>query len=325
MRRWLRTPLVHFLVGGAVLFRLVHGGAPTRSQTPAAPIVPISITAADVGLMRAAYTRETGLFATSDDEVALIDRAIDEELLFREALARGLDRNDRSVRNWLVEQMRAVRAEHENGNADDLYEQARALQLDQKDLVVRRILVQKMRLLASHADERDPTDDELSTFYARHEADYRQPDWLSLWHVFLRSGPDAARRAAAALAELRDHPQAPADAARRGDPFPLPAHLTLQSGQQLEKVFGARFVAEVADLAPGAWHGPIASPYGVHLVWVDAREPGAVPPLASVRGQVLERWRDERRAQRLVDLMRELKTRYPLAVDSPAWRERNHA
>ena len=324
--RWLRIPLLHFLFGGAVLFRL-HAGAPSTSDGRARPIAPVTITAADVGLMRAAYTRETGLPATPADEVALIDRAIDEELLFREALARGLYQNDRSVRNWLVEQMRAVNEDH-YGNADDLYAQARALELDQKDLVVRRILVQKMRLLASRAGEQEASDDELRAFYAQHQADYRQPDRISLWHVFLRSGSDergVTRRAEELLADLRNRPQAPADAARRGDPFPLPPHLTLQSGQQLEKLFGAPFAAGVARLKPGSWRGPVASPYGVHLVWVEAREPGVVPPLESVRGRVLERWRDEQRAQRLAELMQELKARYPLHVDSAAWRERGDA
>ncbi len=325
--RWLRIPLVHFLVGGAVLFRLVHAGLPSTPGERGTQVAPVTITAADVGLMRAAYTRETGLPATPADEVALIDRTLDEELLFREALARGLDQNDRSVRNWLIEQMRAV-TEDRDANADDLYAQARALELDRKDLVVRRILVQKMRLLASRAGERDASDEELRTFYAQHQADYQQLDRITLWHVFLRSGRDASdatRRAAQILADLQSSPEGPEDAVRRGDSFPLPPHLALQARPQLEKLFGVAFADEVARLDPGSWRGPVASSYGVHLVWVEAREPGGVPLLASVRGRVLERWREARRARRLADLMRELRARYPLDVDSAPWRERRHA
>ena len=77
--RWLRAPLLHFLVGGAVLFWLWHGDA-------AAPIV---VTAADVARLRTDYTRETGLEPTPDDEAALIDKTIEEELLYREAVARA--------------------------------------------------------------------------------------------------------------------------------------------------------------------------------------------------------------------------------------------
>src|SRR5262245_38138587 len=105
MRKLLRAPLLHFLVGGAVLFRLSDGPSPFSATPHLPPAEPIVLTAADVERLRDDYTRETGLAATADDEVALIDKTIAEELLFREAVSRGLDRNDRSVRTWLIEQM----------------------------------------------------------------------------------------------------------------------------------------------------------------------------------------------------------------------------
>src|SRR5207247_1982095 len=92
LMRWLRAPLVHFVAGGAVLFWLVH----VRPQHRTSPIV---LTAGDVDRLRVDYTRETGLEPTTADEAALVDKALQEELLFREALARGLDRNDRSLPN----------------------------------------------------------------------------------------------------------------------------------------------------------------------------------------------------------------------------------
>src|SRR5258705_11119797 len=88
MMRWLRAPLLHFVAGGAALFWLVHGSHP-----PAAPVV---VTAEDVSRLRLDYTRETGLEPTAADEAALVERAVEEELLFREAVARGLDQHDRS-------------------------------------------------------------------------------------------------------------------------------------------------------------------------------------------------------------------------------------
>jgi hypothetical protein len=92
--RWLRTPLLHFLIGGAALFWLVRGSTP--------PIAPVIVTAGDVSRLRLDYTRETGLEASPADEAALVDKAIREELLFREPLAHGLDQPARSVHTWLV-------------------------------------------------------------------------------------------------------------------------------------------------------------------------------------------------------------------------------
>src|SRR6185295_15181688 len=105
-------------------------------------VVPVVVSADDVAALAASYTRDTGLAATPADEAALVDDAIDEELLVREARRRGLD-HDRSIRNWLVEQMRVM--EHAPADPNALYARAVALGLDRNDLVVRRILVHKMR------------------------------------------------------------------------------------------------------------------------------------------------------------------------------------
>jgi hypothetical protein len=305
--RWLRTPLLHFLAGGAALFWLVHGSSP--------PTAPVVVTVRDVTRLRLDYTRETGLEPTPADEAALVEKAIEEELLVREALARGLDRNDRSVRNWLVEQMRVL-SDDTTDDADRLYARARALGLDRTDLVVRRILVQKMRLLAARTGERPPSDADLEAFYADHRNEYRPPDRVTFWHIFVHGGTDAE----ALLARVRGH--APESAVRQGDSFSVPPHVIAESPSRLEKLFGAELAMAVQRAETRTWIGPVPSPYGMHLVWIEAREPGTPPPFASVRERVLERWQDEQRTRRVVELLRDLVGRYPLRVESAAWRQR---
>jgi parvulin-like peptidyl-prolyl isomerase len=98
--------------------------------------------------------------------------------------------------------------------------------------------------------------------------------------------------------------------------------VTAYSAAQVEKVFGAEIAAAVTHEATGTWIGPLPSPYGLHLVWVEAREPGTPPPLAAVRDRLVERWQDEQRTLRIGALLQELARRYPLEVESAAWRER---
>lgn len=307
--RWLRAPLVHFLAGGAAVFWLTHA----QPEQPRAPIV---VTAGDVDRLRLEYTRETGLEPTSADEAALVDKAIREELLFREALARGLDRYDRSVRNWLVEQMRVL-ADDGNDDPDRLYARAQALGLDRTDLVVRRMLVQKMRLVAARTGERRPSDDELEAFYAEHRDEYRPPDRVSFWHVFVRRGTDAGPL----FARVRG--EAPEDAVRQGDSFAVSPHVIAQSPSQVEKLFGAELARTVERAETRTWVGPVRSPYGLHLLWIEAREAGTAPPLGAVHERVVERWQDEQRARRVVALLQDLGHRYPLRVESTAWRQRS--
>ncbi|HEV7733263.1 MAG TPA: peptidylprolyl isomerase [Candidatus Binatia bacterium] len=322
--RWLHTPLLHFLAGGAVLFVVVHGrGTPPTVAPSVDTIGAVVLTAHDVDRLRTDYERETGLAPTPADEVRLVDQAIDEELLVREARARGLDRNDRSIRTWLTTQM-ATLSDGAERTPDALLDDARALGLDRSDVVVRRILVQKMRLLAARTDDASPSDDTLRAYYDHHRDDYRAPERVSFWHVFFASTRGDARREATALrASFERQPVAPETAARQGDAFPLPPWIAAQSPRQLEKFFGAAFTAELGRVAPRTWVGPLTSPYGVHLVWVASRDAGGAPPFEAVRGRVVERWKDERRRERVVELLRDLKRRHPLEVESAAWQQRS--
>jgi len=309
--RLLRSPLLHFLAGGAAVFALVRTASPPAYGARAEPLV---VSAADVERLRADYQRESGLDATADDETALIDKAIDEELLLREALARGLQ-HDRSIRNWLIEQMRVL-SDGAPAELDDEALHARALELglDRTDVVVRRLLVQKMRLLAARLDEQPPSDAALAAFYAAHAGDYRPPGRVTFRHVFFaaRAGGDPFAAASAATGR-------PMTA---GDAFPVPPRVVGYSHAQIAKLFGADFAAAVETLEPGAWRGPVASPYGAHLVWVESREAGATPPLDAVRGRLTERWLAEQRQARTAALLDQLRRRYPLQVASAAWSDR---
>jgi hypothetical protein len=210
-----------------------------------------------------------------------------------------------------------VLADDPTDDADRLYARARTLGLDRTDVVVRRILVQKMRLLAARTGERHPSDAELEAFYAEHRDEYRPPDRVTFWHVFVHGGTDAE----ALLARIRA--DAPEDAVRQGDSFVVPPHVIAQSPSQVEKLFGAELARTVERAEARTWIGPVRSPYGLHLVWMETRVPGTPPPFEAVRERVVERWQDEQRGLRVVALLRDLQRRYPLRVESAAWRQRS--
>jgi hypothetical protein len=169
-----------------------------------------------------------------------------------------------------------------------------------------------------------PSDAELEVFYAAHRDDYRQPDRVSFWHVFLASSVHGARTTADAeelLVRVKGLP--PAEVVRESDSFAVPPHVVAQSRRDLGKLFGATFAATIQNAGTHTWIGPIPSPYGMHLVWIETRDPGTPPSLAAVRGQVLERWQDEQRRRRVRELLSDLERRYPLHVESAAWRSRS--
>ena len=87
-----------------------------------------------------------------------------------------------------------------------LYREALALGLDRDDLVVRRRLVQKMEMLALR-DGPGISESDLMDHYLAHRADYALPESVSFRHVFFSvaiRGAAAHAAAADALADVRD-------------------------------------------------------------------------------------------------------------------------
>src|SRR5215467_13823510 len=99
--RWLRKPPVHFVAIGVALFAVERYATPL----PKAERPTVTITAARLAQLEGDSRRSTDVAL---DREALLERAIEEEVLYREAVARGLDREDPLVRGILVHKMRLL-------------------------------------------------------------------------------------------------------------------------------------------------------------------------------------------------------------------------
>jgi hypothetical protein len=288
MSRWFRAPLGHFLVLGGALFCLdAARRGPAVEPRPAEHVV---VTAAEIRELRAEFTRTTGLPVGPADESALVRREADEELLYREARARGLDRGDRSVRYQLVEKMRFLTGHEDDapGDEETLYRRAREIGLDHDDPVIRRMLIEKLRLLVKVEAGRDPL---------------RTP------------GRPVGAEAERLLARLRAGELDAGSAARLGDAFPIAGDVRARSAVQVASGFGADFAAAVVAAPAGEWVGPVASAYGLHLVRVDEIVPAGAPASTALRARVERELRRERAAQRVAALVEELRRTTAVRVE----------
>jgi len=280
-----RRTVGHFVVIGALLFALTRWLGASGDADPLA--------------LRAAFDAAVTDGPRRSDSLAPIntegtDDAPDEQTLYRAAVASGLDRDDPVVQRRLVGGMQLL-----NGGATDdgeLYSDAARLGLGASDVVIRRRLVERMRMrLQDAALAAEPSEAELQEYLAGHRQRFRIPARVRLTQVFVsrqRHGEaidvDARR--------LRDR-LTTADVARAdelGDPLPYPVHVPPASEQDLARLFGAEFAATALRLEPGRWQGPLASPYGLHVVWVHERTPEIDPPLDAVRTAVRAALREER-------------------------------
>lgn len=229
--------------------------------------------------LRAEEQRRSGRAPTPEEERGLVARFLDEEVLYREALALGLDRGD---------------------------------------LIVRRRLVQKMEFLTQDAAPLPAPDDAaLQRWLDQHPDEFRAPPRLSFRHVFLnreRRGPTIDADARELLSSLRGG----VDPDRLGDPFLVGSRFALRSEGEIARVFGAPFAALVEALPAGAWSDPLPSSFGLHLVAVEQRIEGTTPSLASVRERVRQGLLAARRGEANRAALDALRSRYAISVEWPA-------
>ena len=283
VQRMVREPLVHFLVLGASLFllqALINPGSVSRRTTR------IVIGPDELAWIATTWLQQYRQPPTQTQLHALVDDYVREEVLYREALAMGLDRDD---------------------------------------IIIKRRMVQKMSFLSEDiATEHPPTHQELERYFAAHRERYRLPPRLTFTHVYFstdRRGAATRADAERVLATLGGA-KAPARAPERGDRFMLQYDFAERSPDEIAQLFGGMFAESLfARAQVTEWQGPVTSSFGLHLVRVIGRTPGRLPVFDEVAALVsqdydLER-RDDANGQRYASLRR----RYTVTVDSAAFRQ----
>ncbi|TAM30454.1 MAG: hypothetical protein EPN60_05130, partial [Nevskiaceae bacterium] len=140
-----------------------------------------------------------------------------------------------------------------------LYREALARGLDDGDLIVRRRLVQKMRLLLeAGVDVAEPSEAELRDWVAQHPARYGGLARLSMQQVFLSRGRHGEQLPADASALApRLASAGAADLAALSDPHPGGTRLEGVDSAELERLFGGRLAQQLQELPAGDWQGPL--------------------------------------------------------------------
>jgi peptidyl-prolyl cis-trans isomerase C len=204
---------------------------------------------------------------------------------------------------------------------DVLYREALALGLDKDDEIVKRRMAQKMQFLAEDlAAAREPTTDELRAWFAQHTKLFAMPARLSFRHLYFspdRRGEGVREGAAEALAKLAGQPQNSKIAASLGDPFMFQDNYGDSTPQAIAREFGPEFAQSVAKLTPGSWQGPLKSGYGWHLVFVNTVIPGRVPAFEEVERDVKTAWLGTKKAEAWRKAYEKIRSKYKVLLPVP--------
>jgi PAS domain-containing protein len=201
-----------------------------------------------------------------------------------------------------------------------MYRQALALGLDRDDAMVRRRMKQKLEFFTEDiADLAEPTDAGLEEYLATHPDSYRLDPKFTFRQVYLnakRRGEALDSDVKALLAELRTAGEA-ANISEAGDPLLLDPSYRAISQRDVAKMFGQEFSDSLLEVEPGNWQGPIRSGFGVHLVFVRERIDGRLPELDEVRAAVARDWSSTMRNESNEALFDKWRSQYTVTIEQP--------
>jgi len=280
IQRLLREPLLHFLAIGAALF---IGYALLKPSIEAESPHQIALTLDELAQLEMLFESQWHRPPTPEEFSAMIETKVRQEVLYREALAMGLDKNDE---------------------------------------IVERRMAQKMQFLTEDiAAAHEPTSEELRAWYAENGDRFALPGRVSFRHLYFspdQRGTQAYEDATRALARLTGEPVDSEFAESLGDRFMYQDYYADQTSVSLAKDFGPQFAVAVSKLRPDSWQGPIESGYGWHLVYVDSLIPGRVPAFEEVAQDVKTAWLGAQKEAAWQKSYRDMRAKYTLVLPVPS-------
>jgi len=147
------------------------------------------------------------------------------------------------------------------------------------------------------------------------------PSLVTFRHLYFspdRRGGRAHDDAADALQKLAGEAEEAPGPPGIADPFMFQDFYAERSPDQVAAIFGTSFAQALPGLKEGQWQGPVESGLGWHLIWVESKIPGQVPPFEEIEATVKSVWLDEQRAEAKHEMFESMRTRYQIVLPATA-------
>jgi len=275
IRRSFREPLLHFVLLGAAIFVVYRLIAPPVSE--ASEIV---ITADRIASITAQFRASHGGRPPDEDERrAAVDAYVRDEMLYREGLALGLDRDDPVVRNRIR---------------------------------------QKADLLSEDALASEPSDRDLEAYVAAHQAEFDIPGRVSFQQIYIDPGRHRGHDLTTVISGVQQALILGGQPATLGDRTLLPPAMTEALPHHVEAAFGPDFARQLAAIDGDDWQGPLTTGYGLHLVRITYRGKPTRATLVDARDVITREWSRARTVKLKEQFYAMLASRYTVRVEADA-------
>jgi hypothetical protein len=261
MKKILKQPLICFLFFGGGLFFLYGWVSTPEEVNHASRTIKVDREVLLTFMQYRAKAFNKEMFnekldaMTAAERRKLIDELVEEEALYREAIAQEMDRNDYVIKRRLVQKIRFIA----NGFGDALTEM---------------------------------NDDTLQQYFASNRDDYFIQPFVTFTHVFFSReghGDAQARQLAEQKRDQLNRTRADfADSMVHGDRFLYHNNYIEREHDFVASHFGEKMTEAIVALSPDdqRWIGPLQSTHGYHVVMLTANQAGRYPQLQEVYGRV---------------------------------------
>ena len=276
MKKWLGEPLLHFLLIGVsifLLYSLQNEGYDNDNNQ-------IVITKGSIDRLISLWEKKRQRPPTQTELKGMIEQQIHEEVMYREALTMGLDKND---------------------------------------AIVRKRLAQKVEFISSDiAAMAEPSDEELKRFLNTHHKKFEIPASLSFEHIYFNPDKRNAQTEPDALMLLGELKlsDVTVETHTAGDSFMMGQQYDEITEYGVSRIFGQDFAAELFTLNVGNWQGPVRSGYGTHLIRISSKTPAQAVKLNTVRDKVRDEWQAEQRQSMNKIFYESLRQRYDIVIEN---------
>ena len=266
LKKYAHEPLLHFVVIGLVLFFLVEAFYPNSDS----------------------YTQSQNTIAFDQEKIIQFLQFQNKAFNVANAKAKWLSMNDTEKSQLMTDYIRE----------EVMYREALSLGLEKDDQIIRRRLIQKIEFInrGFQSDMAKINEEEIEQFFKQHKQEYQIDPSITFTHVFFDKkfydsegqGDQTLQIATETLKTLNASKVPFEQASQYGQRFYFHRNYVDRTPAFVASHFGEDFSQNTFKFPQAnKWVGPVTSKYGQHLVMVSKNLPSRSPKLGEVAGQVL--------------------------------------
>jgi len=272
VRDFIKDPFFHFFITASLIYALQS--IPKNDEDK---MLQIKIRKSEIAALKTDWKKDYENEPTKEELKCLIHDLSVNKMLFNEALAMGLHKEDKEIFNKLVKKAKF--------------------------------------LFSNIKTENEPTKMALLRYYEDHKNDYRKDANISFTHVFIsidRKNPiQKANRIFRLLENNRIDPYKTDAFTDRFEP----RHIKNKDKEQIIKLFSKSFYKQIMSLKAKRWNKPIISSKGIHIVYIESFSGIKTLPYDVVKDIVKSDYAEDMRIESLKSKIETLKKRYKIVYE----------